>query len=194
MQTKSGFGKCTYINDLLTDNTNPTLRVFGIVEDKNKNLWIATLGSGLYSINLNSQQVHHYKALVGNQYRPEANVLNNDWIESMLLTRDEKLYVGTMDGVGCLDLKSLQFTSTFGGKNRILPGTPIHALYEDSANTIWVGTSDGVRIHPGDARFSNAHAIILPMMDYRATRYMASWKIRSAACGSAPAMALHDSI
>jgi signal transduction histidine kinase/DNA-binding response OmpR family regulator len=70
-------------------------------------------------------------------------VLNNDWIESILLTRDEKLYVGTMDGVGCLDLKSLQFTSTFGS-NRILPGTPIHALYEDAANTIWVGTSDGV--------------------------------------------------
>lgn len=135
--------KCTYINNLLTDNTNQALRVFGIVEDKNRNLWIGTLGSGLYSINLTTQHVNHYKALVGNQYRPESNVLNNDWIESILLTRDEKLYIGTMDGIGCLDLKSLQFTSTFG-RNRLLPGTPIHALYEDAANTIWVGTSDGV--------------------------------------------------
>lgn len=137
-------GKCTYINDALPYIANQTLRIFAITEDKNKNLWVGTLGSGLYSININTLEVNHYKASTGSEYRPEANVLNNDWIESLLLTRDEKLYIGTMDGLGCLDLKSREFTSTFGGKNRIFSGTPIHALYEDSANTVWVGTSDGI--------------------------------------------------
>lgn len=136
-------GSCEYLNHLLEKHNGQTPRVFSIVEDNQKNLWIGTLGSGLYCLNLVTQKVEHYLAPYGSDYREETNALNSDWIYSVYVTNNNKLYIGTVDGMGCLDLETRSFISTYG-VNRLIPGTIITVIYEDAQGTLWTGTSEGL--------------------------------------------------
>lgn len=136
-------GHCEYVNHLLKKTIKQVPKIFGITEDKHKTLWIASMGVGLYSMNLATGDVTHYYAASGVDYRWNANLLLNNWVNCILLTRDEKLYIGTYDGLGCLDLKTKSFTSTYG-TNRLLPTLIVHSLYEDAQGTLWIGTSDGL--------------------------------------------------
>lgn len=136
-------GHCEYMNHVLKNGTSQIPRIFSITEDNHKGLWIASLGSGLYRMDLNTHEAEHYNAPNGVEYRTDANILHNNWINCILSTRDEKLYIGTFDGLGCLDLKTRSFTAAYG-TNRLLSGNIIQSLYEDSQGTIWIGTSDGL--------------------------------------------------
>src|SRR3546814_18683140 len=70
----------------------------------------------------------------------------NDWIDCILLAENNKLFLATYDGLGCLDLESGSFLSTFGREdNKLLRGEVVYALYEDHRGNIWVGTSQGLR-------------------------------------------------
>ncbi|SDL14009.1 Signal transduction histidine kinase [Catalinimonas alkaloidigena] len=135
-------GVCTYVNDRLSHALQPP-RIFHLVEDARKNLWIGTMGAGLFCMNLTTEKVTQYEAVSGEQYRPETNVLHNSWINTLLLTPDEKLYIGTFDGFGCLDLATQSFTSTYG-TNRLLSGHIVYAFHEDAQGTIWMGTEEGL--------------------------------------------------
>lgn len=136
-------GVCEYVNHLFEKRNGDIPRVFAITEDTNKNLWVATMGSGLYCMNLETGKVEHYIAPQGTNYRDDANTLNSDWLFSLYLTSDDKLFIGTVDGMGCLDLKTRSFNSTFN-VNRLLPGTMINGFSEDSNHTIWIATTDGL--------------------------------------------------
>ena len=58
-------------------------------------------------------------------------------------TRNNKLYIGTYDGLGCLDIPTMNFASTYG-KNRIFSGSIILTLFEDEQGDIWAGTTKGL--------------------------------------------------
>ncbi len=136
-------GECSYISDLKDKYNNPVQRVYSITEDEQKNLWIGSMGAGLFKINLNTLEITNFEAVAGSEYRGEANSLHNGWIDCLLLSKKGKLYIGSYDGLGCLDLKTNSFTSTFG-KNRLLRGHIIYSLFEDEQETIWIGTSKGL--------------------------------------------------
>lgn len=136
-------GRCEYVNLLLKDNVNEAPRVFSITEDRHKNLWVGTMGSGLYCINRITGAMKRYNAPSSVEYRADANALNNDWINCILIAGDEKLYIGTFDGLSCLDLNTRNFTSSYG-VNRLLSGIIIYSLHEDTQGTLWIGTSDGL--------------------------------------------------
>lgn len=136
-------GECRYVKTLLDQNASPVERVFSITEDMDKNLWIGSMGSGLFKFNLHSEEITRYDAASSTDYRPETNILNNAWIDCLLLSSKGKLFIGTYDGLGCLDLQTNSFVSSFG-KNRLLGGHVIFSLYEDARGTIWIGTSKGL--------------------------------------------------
>lgn len=137
-------GRCSYVNHLLGTASKQVLRVFNVKEDQNKTLWIATMGSGLFALDPRTLKTEHFTALTGKDYRPEADRLHSDWINTLLISRERKLFLGTVDGLGCLDLDTRQFTTIFSGHNRILPGTIVHSLYQDKQGTLWIGTSEGL--------------------------------------------------
>jgi signal transduction histidine kinase/ligand-binding sensor domain-containing protein/DNA-binding response OmpR family regulator len=141
LNTKTG--DCNYVNHLLRKHNGQVPRIFSIAEDDQNNLWVATMGSGLYCINLLSHKVEHYLAPYGANYRDDANTLHSDWIYSIHISNHGKLFIGTVDGMGCLDLKTRSFNSTFG-VNRLLAGTIVNVLYADERGTLWIGTSEGL--------------------------------------------------
>ena len=73
-----------------------------------------------------------------------SNILHNSWINCLLCSTNDKLYIGTYDGLGCLDIPTMDFVSTYE-INRLLQGDVIYALYEDLHHNIWVGTSQGLK-------------------------------------------------
>lgn len=136
-------GEFEYLQDLINIGYNDVQRIFSIVEDDNKNLWIGTMGLGVYRLNLNTLKIKHFDAVSGAEYRDDANILPNAWINALLISRDKKLYIGTVDGLGCYDLEKNDFTSVFG-TNKILSRQIISALTEDEQGNIWAGSSEGL--------------------------------------------------
>lgn len=136
-------GRCEYIKELLDHNSDPVQRVFSFAEDQDKNLWIGTMGSGLFKMNLKTNEIIHYDPKGNDDYSSTKNIINNGWIDCLLLSRNGKLYIGTYDGLGCLDIKTNDFVSTYG-TNKLLQGHIIYSLYEDEKGTIWIGTSKGL--------------------------------------------------
>lgn len=136
-------GECKYYN-LIDNRQNNIKRVFCFAEDSLKRLWVGTMGGGLFYINLEDKNATTCKPLDSGRDSNEVhNVVNNNWIASLLYTRNNKLYIGTYDGLGCLDLEKMSFASTYK-RNRLFPGNVIYTLYEDHQGDIWIGTSKGL--------------------------------------------------
>lgn len=137
-------GRCTYF-PLHDDKGTPVQSIYSITEDRHKHLWVGSLGSGIFRINLRTKEVFSLPyPSDGRDYREESNVLNNPWVNCLLCSSDDKLYFGSYDGLGCLDLPTMNFVSTFG-RNRLLPGEVVYALHEDRQGYLWAGTSFGLK-------------------------------------------------
>lgn len=138
-------GRCQYIQ-LANDNAQSSnTRVYCFTEDNRGNLWIGTMGAGIYRMDLATGEITRCKAgEAGVQYARDANILPSLWVTSLLHTQNEKLYIGTYNGLACLDLKSMNFASTFRN-NKLFPNSVIYALCEDHAGNIWIGTSEGLK-------------------------------------------------
>lgn len=119
-------------------------RVYDIVEDSRKRLWIATMGSGLFQMDINNHQVKQYDVKEKSKFKPQSNHIPNNWVSCMLMGRNNKLYFGTVDGLGCLDLETENFVSTFG-TNRLFGDEIINSLYDDQLGNLWIGTSRGLK-------------------------------------------------
>jgi len=138
-------GRFQLMNHILSSESNRITPIFSLTEDRHNNLWVGTLGSGLFRYNLHSEKAKHYEAADGQGKHFKDNILPNRWINSLIVSKDEKLYIGTVVGLGCLDLKTESFTSTFGVK-QIMEGQVISTLFEDKTGMIWIGSSKGIRI------------------------------------------------
>lgn len=142
MKLNKRTGVCKPIK-LIENYSKSATNIYSIVEDSHKNLWIGTMGAGLFQINLNTNKIKSYSAIEGTKYKENLNLLHNGWINCLMVSKDNKLYIGTCDGISCLDLTTNSFISTYK-KNRILAGTMIYTIYEDKRSNIWFGTSDGL--------------------------------------------------
>lgn len=125
-------GKCTYLEDLTDRNETPVQRVYDFVEDKDKRLWIATMGAGLFYYDLKTHRLH-------NRWEREGEYINN-WITCLLYSTDNKIYAGTYDGVFCIDLSEETMPSTIITEREHI----IFALCEDRQGTVWMGSTKGL--------------------------------------------------
>lgn len=137
-------GICRYYK-LQDRNQNDVRNISYLTSDKDgERLWIGTMGGGLFYMDLKTGNISRCGSFEsGKEYQENSNVLHNGWIASLLYTRNHKLYIGTYDGLGCLDIKAMSFTSTFG-KNRLFSGSIIQTLFEDEKGDIWAGTPKGL--------------------------------------------------
>ena len=73
--------------------------MYDLVEDQDKRLWIATMGAGLFYYDLKTGQ---------SVYDPKFNAATEKykWISCLLYAGDNHLYVGTYDGIRCIDLST----------------------------------------------------------------------------------------
>lgn len=128
-------GRCEYIKGLLDQNQFPIQRVYSLTEDNDGNLWIATMGEGLFFMNLETRKITRFAEIDGSYI--------NSWINCLLKTRNDRLYIATYDGLFCVDLKTNKAIPT-GRGTHLLARATAYTLYEDHKGTLWIGTSQGL--------------------------------------------------
>jgi ligand-binding sensor domain-containing protein/CheY-like chemotaxis protein/AraC-like DNA-binding protein len=119
--------------DGLADNS-----ITSITEDKKDQLWIGSLNGGLHLYDREKDQFKHFK-------HSGAFSLVNDHIRKLLPDNQNRLWIGTQEGLSVLDINTHRFENFTNepGKQESLSQNSIHSLYMDNAGTVWVGTFFG---------------------------------------------------
>lgn len=136
-------GVCQYVTGLTDEEGKPVERIFALMEDRDKQLWIGTMGHGLFSMDLNTGKVSNRNVMNTSLPCCTGDSLANYWIDCLFLSGDNKLYIGTYDGLSCLDLETNSYLSAFGVP-ALFTGLIVYALYEDKNGNMWAGTSEGL--------------------------------------------------
>lgn len=127
----------------LTDNNGSEIkRIYCLAEDANKRLWIGTMGTGLYYTAIQPHIQQNIKAYNTQKELPTVN----QWINTLYYAKNGRLYIGTYDGIKCIDTQSLKVV----GKEDVLLGLSINTIVEDRNHRIWAGTSDGISVMDQD--------------------------------------------
>ncbi|MBF4470551.1 hybrid sensor histidine kinase/response regulator transcription factor [Flavobacterium sp. HJJ] len=130
-----------FINTILSKENKPVENIYSLVEDQKKQLWIGTLGSGLYCMDLTTHKVADYNS------KDSKNTLGNWCVNCLLPAKNNKLYIGTYDGLYCMDLKTKTFIKK-GLLNHTFPKKIIYDLHEDKLGNLWIGSSEGLIYQP----------------------------------------------
>lgn len=117
--------------------------IFDIKQDPQGNIWIATMGKGLFCLQKDGSR-RNYKTKYGADNNLKINCLPNDYLIKLSFSNDgNHLYVATSVGLACLDRKQNSWTSTFKGINCLNKNSFSHCVFVDSKDHVWYGTEDG---------------------------------------------------
>ncbi len=121
-------------NSSLDDNF-----AWGLTFDKDGNLWVGTLGAGLYKIDTATGETVEYN---------DANSgLSNNYVLSLICLRDGKIYIGTSYGLSIYDPQTGKIESHMNEPDEInLSHRVFTQIYEDSRGLIWIATGSGLKV------------------------------------------------
>lgn len=117
--------------------------IFDIKQDPQGNIWIATMGKGLFCLQKDGSR-RNYKTKYGADNNLKINCLPNNYLIKLSFSNDgNHLYVATSVGLACLDRKRNSWVSTFKGINCLNKNSFSHCVFVDSKDHVWYGTEDG---------------------------------------------------
>ena len=133
-------GEATIYSDAKDDKS--TLiddHINALCTDKAGNLWIATNG-GL--------QVFNTKMNTFSSYTRENGKLTTNGITAIHCTNDNRLLIGTGEGLVILNISTTEMTHLTGNSTNLKTFTNnyITSVYEDSRGLIWIGTREGINV------------------------------------------------
>lgn len=144
-------------------NTQLDARIISVFAQADQdNLWLGTDDAGFFYWD---RKKNTFKS-----YKPQHSVSGPTYHNIHALLQDgDKLYIGMyMGGLDIMDLKTGKFKNyKFGSSSRSLYASGIYALYKDSAQRLWVGTTNGLNkyipetddferiyeVHPADVSY-----------------------------------------
>lgn len=114
---------------------------FCITDDGMGHMYVSVYSKGLYILDTNTGKA---RILNMNQTGPHG-FLCNDWIRGMIIDHEGLLWMGTSNGVSCMNPKTLAF-DTYGW-NSILHNIQSNYLCEDKEGNIIIGTDEGLYLY-----------------------------------------------
>ena len=130
-------GECEY--PLPVDNE----KIFSIAEDRHKNLYIATFGSGFYQYNLVTKELKHYESSKDETGDLTRNELANDWVNYIFCDSEGMIWLGHYKGISCFNPANERFIN-YRKVNTLVEDRVGYVVQEDHAGNIWAGTTDGL--------------------------------------------------
>lgn len=165
------YHKLSFIDIPSVKNNLGTFSITYIIENKDKDLFIATNGNGLWKIMLNQQNEtsmivpgtnRNENPGYASSIRPSENKLFTDEYESIkigtdklassvvrhvCISNDQHLLVATANGVSVIDLNGGSPKPVWKVLEEQLRGIDISVIFQDSKHNIWIGTSDAGLYH-----------------------------------------------
>ncbi len=112
--------------------------IYCMTDDDQGNLYISVYSKGLYIYNVESGKVK----ILNMRQRGDKGYLCNDWVRSMSLDHTGHLWIGTSNGVSCLNIHTMNFNDF--GKNVILKNHQANSICEGNNGEIVIGTEEGL--------------------------------------------------
>jgi signal transduction histidine kinase/ligand-binding sensor domain-containing protein/DNA-binding response OmpR family regulator len=133
----------SFTHCLPAENSQYNYSVYSLFLDDNHQLWVGTLGLGLYGFDLNTKQWIHFNA--SNKLYP----LLSDNVYTIVPLNLKELLIGTDLGINVLDVESRQISLFGGTKDRtcVFKDKAINTIYLDSRKLLWIGSNNGLSIY-----------------------------------------------
>ena len=112
--------------------------IYCMTDDNQGNLYISVYSKGLYIYNVESGKV----TVLNMRQRGNKGFLCNDWVRSMAFDHTGHLWIGTSNGVSCLNTKTLSFKDF--GWNNILKDRQANGTCEGKNGNMIIGTEEGL--------------------------------------------------
>jgi len=150
------FSKLEKIN--FSKNKSKKLTIRGILKDKFGFIYLATDGAGIYYLDNNYQEIHHYKHSEDNP-----NSLSSDGVYDILIDKENILWIATYGGgINYLDKSKSVFQKIKHEQNNSnsIKNSFTRAIEVDANGNFWFGTKTGVSIwNPKNNKWSHLKEI-----------------------------------
>jgi len=147
-----GYTFTAYKNNPLDPNSISNNYIMDIVESKNGDLWVATLGGGICRYDRNKEQFTRYRHDSKN-----TNSISDDVVSSVLKDVQGKLWIGTASGLDMFDLVKNRFEHYTYNPNdtNSLSDSRVNWVLEDGQHDLWICTNRGINLfHPESKTFT----------------------------------------
>lgn len=123
----------TYRNSVSDSKSLSGNYIYGILEDKKNNLWVATT-EGLNLYNRNEDNFTHF-----NFDRNAKNNQPSKSLTSIMYDKQGKIWIGSSSGINIFDPEKKKFIDMAYVNNQV-GGMIIFSIYEDMSGDVWLGT------------------------------------------------------
>ena len=130
----------SFLNDLNNKNSLSHNNISSLIEDRDGNLWIGTLGGGLKKFNIQSN--------IFTRYLPDENNTNSfpsSYVMSLYCDKKNNLWIGTYNG-GLVKLEIIKEKITIfqhSDKENSISDDRIFSIQEDSEGNLWLAAFGG---------------------------------------------------
>jgi ligand-binding sensor domain-containing protein/AraC-like DNA-binding protein len=106
-----------------------------IIEDESGTIWAGTIGNGLFYYNPRTGRRGEYQA-------GDTKSISDNFINSLFIDRNHRLWVTTENGLNCFDAKRKVFLHY--GKREGFPSNVFYRIEQDMKGTLWLSTAKGL--------------------------------------------------
>ena len=115
--------------------------IYCLTDDNHGNLYISVYSKGLYIYNVATGTVKVFNMA----QRSNHGYLCNDWVRALMLDHQGMLWIGTSNGVSCMNTKTYSFNDM--GWHNILKDKQANALCEGEHGDIIIGSDEGLFLY-----------------------------------------------
>ncbi|HTK21023.1 MAG TPA: two-component regulator propeller domain-containing protein, partial [Mucilaginibacter sp.] len=134
-----GYDFKIFRNDAKDNTSIGNNYVQDIIEDKDGNIWAATIGGGLNKFDRNTNRFHRYL-----HNDKDKSSISSNFVSKLALDKTGKIWVATQkDGLNLFDPKngrSIHYCNTTDSTS--LADNGLMTVYVDHENNVWVGTDN----------------------------------------------------
>lgn len=140
------------------ESDNSTLSsdlVIQLCRDSADRIWIGTDGFGLDLLQKDESGHVTFLHHIHDSDNPES--LSNNIVESIFEDSQNRLWIGTSNGLNLMNIEERSFTVFRKGNG--LPNNTVHSMMEDDHGNLWIATNGGLsRMNPETGEFKNYDA------------------------------------
>lgn len=146
-ELKDGSWK-NYTNDPNDKNSISSNYIFCIYHDSQKQIWVGTLNGGLNKVVNDISGKISFTSFRYNE--KDSTGLSDMSVTTIYEGKNKKLWIGSFQGLSCLDLKTQKIKSY--RKIKELPSYGILGILEDNNGNLWVSTYAGLAVLNADMK------------------------------------------